>query len=97
MAIKFKPLGDRILVEPDPLIHLSPGGLLIPEQNRDKSPEGIVRAVGPGRRNRDGQFIEPEFEPGERVMFRRTGGTELKIEGRTFRLLESVEILAKVE
>ncbi len=97
MALKIKPLGDHVLVEPAEEKEVKKGGIVIPDTAKEKPTEGIVRAVGPGKRNDDGKVIPIEVKEGDRVLMTKYGGTEVKLDGKEYKLLQSDDILAIVE
>ena len=73
------PAGDRVLVRRTPPEETTSFGIIIPDTNKEKTEEGVIVAVGPGRRNQDGKLIPVSFEVGERVRF--TYGDDIKIGG----------------
>ncbi|MCL4789017.1 MAG: co-chaperone GroES [Verrucomicrobia bacterium] len=97
MALKIKPLGDHVLVEPAEEKEVKKGGIVIPDTAKEKPTEGIVRAVGPGKRDDDGKVIPIEVKEGDRVLMTKYGGTEVKLDGKEYKLLQSDDILAIVE
>jgi chaperonin GroES len=96
MALNIKPLGDRILVEPAEEKEVKKGGIIIPETAKEKPQEGIVRVLGTGKTDDDGKKIAFEVKVGDRVLVSKYGGTEIKIEGKEYKLLSSEDILAIV-
>ena len=96
MALNLKPLGDRILVEPAEEKEVKKGGIIIPETAKEKPQEGIVRVLGTGKTDDDGKKIAFEVKVGDRVLVSKYGGTEIKIEGKEYKLLGSDDILAIV-
>ncbi len=96
MALNIKPLGDRILVEPAEEKEVKKGGIIIPETAKEKPQEGIVRVLGTGKLDDDGKKIAFEVKVGDRVLVSKYGGTEIKIEGKEYKLLSSDDILAIV-
>lgn len=96
MALNIKPLGDRILVEPAEEKEVKKGGIIIPETAKEKPQEGIVRVLGTGKLDDSGKKIAFEVKVGDRVLVSKYGGTEIKIEGKEYKLLSSDDILAIV-
>jgi chaperonin GroES len=96
MALNIKPLGDRILVEPAEEKEVKKGGIIIPETAKEKPQEGIVRVLGTGKLDDNGKKIAFEVKVGDRVLVSKYGGTEIKIEGKEYKLLGSDDILAIV-
>ena len=79
--MKFKPLNDYILVSHDNADEKTAGGIIIPDTAKEKPQEGTVIAVGPGRRDRDGNRIAMDVKKGDRILFGKYAGTEIKIDG----------------
>ncbi len=96
MALNVKPLGDRVLVEPVEEKEVKKGGIIIPDSAKEKPTEGIVRALGSGKKDDDGKVIAFEVKVGDRVLISKYGGTEIKIDGREYKLLNSDDLLAIV-
>lgn len=94
--MKIKPLADKILIEPLEREAKTPGGIIIPDTAKEKPQEGKVIAVGPGRWE-EGKLIKPEVKKGDRVLYRRYGGNEIKIEGKEYLMVEMDDILGVVE
>ena len=97
MALKIKPLGDHVLVEPAEEKEVKKGGIIIPDTAKEKPTEGIVRAVGPGKKEDDGKVIPIEVKEGDRVLITKYGGTEVKLDGKEYKLLNNSDLLAIVE
>ena len=97
METKIKPIGDHVLVEPAEEKEVKKGGIIIPDTAKEKPTEGIVRAVGPGKLDDDCKRIPVEVKEGDRVLITKYGGTEVKLNGKEFKILHSDDILAVVE
>ncbi|RMG98959.1 MAG: co-chaperone GroES [Chloroflexi bacterium] len=97
MSLKLKPLGDRLVVEPKEREETTPSGLVLPETAKEKPQEGEVLAVGPGRRDDSGKRIEMDVAVGDRVLFAKYAGTEVKIDGKKLLILKESDVLAIVE
>ena len=95
MAVKLQPLGDRIIVKPIEREEVTKGGIVLPDTAKEKPQEGKVIAVGPGRLSEDGKRIAMEVKVGDRVIYARYGGTEIKIEDEELVILRESDILAK--
>lgn len=95
MAVKLEPLGDRVVIKPIPREEVTRGGIFIPDTAKEKPQEGEVVAVGPGRVADDGKRIAMEVKVGERVLYARYAGTEIKIDGDEYIILRESDILAK--
>ncbi len=97
MSIKLKPLGDRLVVEPKEQEQTTASGLVLPETAKEKPQEGVVLAVGPGRRDEDGDRIEMDVVVGDVVLFAKYAGTEVKVGDKKLLILKESDILAIVE
>lgn len=95
--MKLKPLGDRLVVEPMEREQTTPSGLVLPETAKEKPQEGEVMAVGPGRRDEDGDRVEMDVKVGDRVLYAKYGGTEIKLEGKKLLILKESDVLAIIE
>ncbi|MBX7252241.1 MAG: co-chaperone GroES [Candidatus Promineofilum sp.] len=96
MALKLKPLGDRLVVEPRERESMTASGLVLPETAKEKPQEGEVLAVGPGRRDENGKRIEMDVEVGDVVLYAKYGGTEVKIDDKKLLILKESDVLAIV-
>lgn len=97
MSMNLKPLGDRLVVEPKEREETTPSGLVLPETAKEKPQEGEVLAVGPGRRDDSGKRIKMDVDVGDRVLYAKYGGTEVKIEGKKLLILKESDVLAILE
>ena len=96
--MNLQPLGDRVVVRPlDEEDMKTPSGIYIPDTAKEKPQEGEVVAVGPGELNEKGDRIEIDVNKGDKVIYSKYGGTEIKVEGTEYLILSSRDILAKVE
>ena len=96
--IKLKPLGDRLVIEAIEQDETTASGILIPETAKEKPQEGNVLAAGPGRLDDSGKRIAMEVKVGDRVLYAKYGGTEIKLEGnKKVLILRESDILALVE
>ena len=96
-ANKIRPLSDYLLVEPLEKETTLPSGIVIPDTAKEKPQEGRVVSVGPGRRDDDGDRLPMEVKVGDKVMYKKWGGTEIKIDGKEMLLVKEEDILAIVE
>jgi chaperonin GroES len=97
MATKFRPLHDRVIVKRiEEQEQRSAGGIIIPDTAKEKPQEGKVVAVGPGRRE-DGKLIAPDVKPGDRILFGKYSGSEIKLDGEEQLILREEDILGVVE
>ena len=95
--MNLQPLGDRVVVKPlSEEDSKTPSGIYIPDTAKEKPQEGEVVAVGPGEPNDNGEKIKPDVEEGDKVVYSKYGGTEIKVEGIEYLILSSRDILAKV-
>ena len=94
MALKLRPLADRLVVEPIEGEEMTATGIFVPETAKEKPQEGKVLASGPGRRDDEGERIPMDVSEGDRVLFAKYSGTEVKIDGRKYLILKEADILA---
>ena len=97
MAIKVKPLGDRVLVEPVEEKEVKKGGIIIPDTAKEKPTEGIVVALGTGKTDDDGKKLPFEVKKGDRVLVSKYGGTEIKLDDKEYKIFSADDILAVIE
>ena len=97
MAANLKPLGDRVLVEPVEEKELKKGGIIIPDTAKEKPTEGVIVALGTGKTDDNGKKVPFEVKKGDRVLISKYGGTEIKLNGKEYKILNSDDILAMVE
>jgi chaperonin GroES len=96
-ASTLKPLGDRVLVKVLEQEDKTAGGILLPDTAREKPQLGEVTAVGPGRKTDDGNIVPTEVKVGDKVLYAKYAGTEIKIAGSDYLLLTEKDILAIAE
>lgn len=94
---KIKPLADYVLVEPSSKETTLPSGIVIPDTVKEKPQEGKVVAVGPGKRDDKGNRIPMEIKVSALVMYKKWGGTEVKIDGKELLLVKEEDIIAIIE
>jgi len=94
MKIKFKPLADRLVVKPLEEEEVTPSGIVLPETAKEKPMKGEVLSVGPGARDEDGKRIEMDVSVGDKVLFAKYGGTEIKVDGEKLLILRETDVLA---
>ncbi len=97
MSQKIKPLADRMLVKPLEEEEVTPGGIVLPETAKEKPQKGEVLAVGPGARDDEGNRIAMDVSVGDKVLFAKYGGTEIKLDGDKLLILRESDILAILE
>ena len=97
MALKLKPLGDRVIIEPsEEQSDTSPGGIIIPDTAKEKPQQGKVVAVGPGRTTDEGKLIDMPIKNGDSVIYSKYAGTEYNEDGTEYLIVRESDILAIV-
>jgi chaperonin GroES len=96
MAVNLEPMVDRVIVKPIEKEEVTKGGLVIPDTAKERPQEGEVIAVGPGRFSEDGKRIPLDVKKGDRVIYAKFAGTELKYDNVDYLVLREGDILAKV-
>ena len=99
MSLNLKPLGDRVIVEPIETDEetFAGGALVLPETAREKPQQGKIIAAGPGKKDEKGRRLPWTSKQGQRVLYAKYGGTEIKIDGKKLLILKESDILAIVE
>ena len=97
MALNVKPLGDRVLVEAVEEKETKKGGIIIPESAKEKPMESIVVALGTGKTDDNGKKVAFEVKKGDRILVSKYGGTEIKLDGKEYKILNSDDILAVID
>ncbi len=95
--MKIRPLNDRILVKRLEEEEKTKGGIIIPDTAKEKPAEGKVIAVGNGRLNDKGERVPVELKVGDRILFSKYGGTDVKIEGEDFLIMREDDVLGVIE
>ncbi len=95
--MKFRPLHDRVVVERVESETKSAGGIIIPDTAAEKPQEGKIVAVGPGARGDDNELIALDVKPGDRVLFGKWSGTEVKIDGKDLLIMKESDIMGVLE
>ena len=95
--MKFRPLHDRVVVKRIDAEEKTAGGIIIPDTAKEKPQEGEIVAAGPGARNEQGQLVPIDVKPGDRVLFGRWSGTEVKIDGHAYLIMKESDLLGVVE
>lgn len=95
--MNIRPLGDRLLIEPVEQEETIAGGLLLPETAKEKPQQGNVLAVGAGRRDDDGNRIPMDVQAGNKVLFAKYAGTEIKMDGKKLLIMKESDILGIIE
>jgi chaperonin GroES len=97
VKMKFRPLHDRVVVRRIEAEEKTTGGIIIPDTAKEKPIEGEVIAVGPGGRNEQGQLVPMDVKEGDRILFGKWSGTEVKIEGEELLIMKESDIMGVVE
>ena len=95
--MKFRPLGDRVLVKRVEEETKTKGGIIIPDTAKEKPQEGEVVAVGPGARNDKGDVVALDVKAGDRILFGKWSGTEVKVDGQDLLIMRESDVLGVVE
>jgi chaperonin GroES len=95
--MKVKPLNDRVLVKRLEELQVTKGGIYIPDTAKEKPVEGKVIAVGPGKVNEQGNRVPLNLKEGDRILFGRYAGSEIKVEGEDYLMMREDDILAVIE
>ncbi|MEK7611558.1 MAG: co-chaperone GroES [Patescibacteria group bacterium] len=94
---KVRPLQDNILLEPLEKEQKTASGIYIPDTAKEKPQEGLVVEVGAGKINEDGKIVPIEVKKGDRVLYKKWGGNEIKVDGKEYLIVKSEDILAVIE
>jgi chaperonin GroES len=92
--MNIKPLADRVVVEPIEQEEVTAGGIILPETAKEKPQQGKVLAAGPGRLDENGKRVEMEVKVGDKVLYAKYSGTEIKLDGKKLLILRESDILA---
>jgi chaperonin GroES len=95
--MKFRPLGDRVLVKRVEEEEKTKGGIIIPDTAKEKPQEGEVVAVGPGARDDNGKIQPLDVKAGDRILFGKWSGTEVKVDGQDLLIMKESDVLGVVE
>ena len=95
--MKVKPLNDRVLVKRIEELQVTKGGIVIPDSAKEKPIEGKVVSVGPGKMSEQGQRMTLQVKEGDKVLFGKYSGTEIKVEGEEYLMMREEDILAIIE
>jgi chaperonin GroES len=95
--MNFRPLHDRVVVRRLDAEEKTAGGIIIPDTAKEKPMEGEVVAVGPGARNEQGQLVALDVKAGDRILFGKWSGTEVKIDGEDLLIMKETDIMGIIE
>lgn len=93
MSISFKPLGDRVVVELVKREEKTAGGIVLPDSAKEKPMEGTVISVGKGARDSQGNIIPMELKAGDKIVFGKWAGTEVKINGKDYLIMKESDVM----
>ena len=96
MALRMRPLQDRVIVKRIEEEARTKGGIIIPDSAKEKPQEGRVVAVGPGKQE-DGKLIKPDVKAGDRILFSKYAGTEIKLDGEEHVIMREDDILGVID
>ena len=94
--MSFRPLHDRVVVRRLDSEEKTKGGIIIPDTAKEKPSEGVIVAVGPGARDEDGKYIAPDVKAGDRVLFGKWSGTEVKLDGKDLLIMKETDIMGVI-
>jgi chaperonin GroES len=95
--MKLKPLSDHVVIEPLEAEDRTPGGIVLPDTAKEKSTKGKVIAVGSGRVLPNGRVVEPAVKAGDKVLYSKYAGSEVKVDGKELKIVTESEILAIID
>jgi chaperonin GroES len=95
--MKFRPLHDRVVVRRLDAEEKTAGGIIIPDTAKEKPMEGEIVAVGPGARNEKGELVALDVKAGDRVLFGKWSGTEVKIDGEDLLIMKESDVMGVIE
>ena len=95
--MKFRPLHDRVVVKRIEQETKTPGGIIIPDTAKEKPQEGEIIAVGPGARGEDGKIVPPDVKVGDRILFGKWSGTEIKIDNEELLIMKESDVMGVLE
>jgi chaperonin GroES len=95
--MNFRPLHDRVVVRRLNAEEKTAGGIIIPDTAKEKPMEGEVIAVGPGARNEQGQIVALDVKAGDRILFGKWSGTEVKLDGEELLIMKETDIMGIIE
>ncbi len=96
MALKIKPLADRVVVQPDAAEEKSEGGIILPDTVQEKPQKGKIVALGAGKISDSGELIKPEVKVGDKVLYGKYSGNEITLGGEEYLIMRESDILAVI-
>jgi chaperonin GroES len=94
--VSFRPLHDRVVVRRLDSEEKTKGGIIIPDTAKEKPSEGVVVAVGPGARDDSGKIVPPDVKAGDRILFGKWSGTEVKLDGEDLLIMKESDIMGVI-
>jgi chaperonin GroES len=94
--MKFRPLHDRVVVKRIDAEEKSSGGIIIPDNAKEKPSEGVIEAVGPGARDETGKIVALDVKEGDRILFGKWSGTEVKLDGKELLIMKESDIMGVI-
>jgi chaperonin GroES len=95
--MQLRPLGDRVLVKRTEEVTKTAGGIIIPDNNKEKPVQGEVVSTGPGKRNDDGSVCKLDVKEGDKVIFGKYAGSEVKLDGKEYLIMKEDDILGIIQ
>ena len=95
--MKVRPLQDRVIVKRIAEEEKSRGGIIIPDTAKEKPSEGVIVSVGPGARDESGKIVPPDVKEGDRILFGKWSGTEVKLDGEELLIMKESDIMGIIE
>ena len=96
MSSSFRPLHDRVVVRRVDSEEKSAGGIIIPDTAKEKPSEGVIEAVGPGARDETGKIVPLDVKAGDRILFGKWSGTEVKLDGKDLLIMKESDIMGVI-
>ena len=94
--MKFRPLHDRVVVKRIDAEEKTAGGIIIPDTAKEKPSEGVIEAVGPGARDESGKIVALDVKVGDRILFGKWSGTEVKLDGKDLLIMKETDIMGVI-
>ena len=94
--MSFRPLHDRVVVRRIDAEEKTKGGIILPDNAKEKPSEGMVIAVGPGARDDSGKIVTPDVKTGDRILFGKWSGTEVKLDGQELLIMKESDIMGVI-
>ncbi len=95
--MKFRPLHDRVVIRRIDEVAKTAGGIIIPDTAQEKPAEGEVMTIGPGKRNERGMLVPPDLKTGDRILFDKWSGSEVKVNGQDLLIMTESDVMGVIE